>query len=218
MTRLMLAASMSLGLSLGLTGCFGPGDPVELPEGTLEAAQTCLAAQTLVWGEDKEEGDAPSYAEFSKIIHYPMLAAAQTEPFTVDTITDVISGAEQTGDEIELKDYAGVIPACEAKFAVDNEGPTLPEGDSDAFLSCLSMSAFMAGVVQEDGVANDSEIASVTNMVARLEARLETDPELLVKMVQNDGNDMMEAALKVAFAQGNPANYLGKCEARFPAD
>lgn len=203
--------------ALALVGCLGPGDPVELPEDPIEAARTCFAAQGLVMRAGKSDTDPITYEEFVAAIKYPMVAAAQSDPFSVDTISTVIEGAETVAEEIRSKDYGGAVATCDARFGTDNK-VELPENESDAVLACLSLSAFMQGAVQAQGGEFGDKGAAIGPLMERLQKRMESDPEVLVKLAgAQDVQAMMTEAMKPAFAEGAPGEYLTQCAARFPA-
>lgn len=203
--------------ALALAACLGPGEPVELPKDTIEAARTCFAAQGLVMREGKGEDDPITYDEFVSAIKYPMVAAAQVEPFTADTISQVINGADKAADAIRSKDYAGAIATCDARFAPQAE-VALPEQDSDAVLSCMTLAGFMQGAVQAQGGNFGNKGAAVGPLLERLQKRMESDPKILVKLAAGgDVQAIMNAAMKPAFGAGAPDAYLSSCEARFPA-
>lgn len=193
-----------------------PGEPVELPQDTIEAARTCFAAKGLVVREGKGADEPITYEEFVATIRYPMVAAAQVEPFSADTIGKVLEGANAVADDIRSKDYAGAVPACDARFGGGSK-VTLPAGDSDAVLACLSMAAFMQGAVQTQGGDFGSNGAVVGGLMERLQKRMESDPEILVRLAgAEDVEALMGEAMKPAFGTGAPGEYIAACDARFP--
>ena len=213
MVRSLIAGASAL----SLVACFGPGDPVELPEDAIEAARTCFAVEGLVMREGKGEDDPVSYEEFVAAIKYPMVAAAQTEPFTADTIARVLDGSDKVADEIRGKDYKGAVATCQARFAIDDD-VALPEKDGDAVLSCLSLAAFMQGAVQAQGGDFGEQGAIIGPLKDRLEARMQSDPDVLMKLIGGDVTEVMTEAMKPAFAEGAPDTYIAQCAARFPAE
>lgn len=209
----MIVAGASI---LALVGCWAPGEPVQLPEDTIEAARTCFAAKGLVVRAGKGENDPITYDEFVATIRYPMIAAAQVEPFSAETIGKVLEGANTVAEEIRGKDYAGAVAACDTRFAADSE-VSLPDKESDAVLSCLSMAAFMQGAVQTQGGDFGNNGAVIASLMERLQKRMESDPEILVKLAgADDVPALMGEAMKPAFGEGAPGEYIQACAARFP--
>lgn len=212
MVRMVIAGASVMALA----ACFGPGDPVELPKDPIEAARTCFAAQGMVLREGKSASDPITYDEFVTAIRYPMVAAAQADPFSIDTIGTVIEGADKLADDLRSKDYAGAVTTCDARFGTDDK-VELPESETDAVLACLSLASFMQGAVQAQGGEFGDKGAAIGPLVAGLQKRMESDPEMLVKLAgAKDVQAMMADAMKPAFAEGAPAEYIAACTARFP--
>ena len=206
-------------LSLALAGCFGPGDPVEIPEDITKAAQTCFAAQSLALRADAGDDEPVTFSQYSETIQYPLIAAAKVEPFTVQTALTALESLEPVMDKVAALDYEGAVPKCEARFGISGaEGdPTLPESDAQAVMSCLAMAGFMAGGVREEGENFAEKVGIYEALVARLSERMKTDVDILTAMIDGDGEALVNEGLKQAFAEGDPEGYLAKCEARFPA-
>lgn len=206
----------ALVLSSALSACGTPA-PVELPEDPIAAASTCFAAQGLLGREGKSEDDPISYEEFASAISYAMAAAGQAESFDPEVVTQVINGAGPVAEEIAGQDYEGAIPACNARFGIDDT-VELPEENADALLSCLAFSGFMQGVVQAQGEEDmGAQVSQITSLVDRLTVQMESDPEVLVMMLGGDTEELMFSGLQGAFAEGAPDAYVAACEARFPA-
>ncbi|WP_209348094.1 hypothetical protein [Pontixanthobacter sp. CEM42] len=201
--------------SLAVASC-GPGVPVELPEDTIAAAQTCFAAKGLVLRDGKSEGDQVTYEEFVGAIKYPMIAASQVEPFDMNAIITILNGVEVIADDVATKDYEGAIATCDARFVAAELA--LPEGNDDAIISCTAMTGFLAGVVEGEGKAFGGDAAAVNALMTRLESEMEESPELLVTLATGNVEEMMNSALKDSFAQGDVDGYVAQCQSRFPAD
>lgn len=202
-------------LSFTLASC-GPPEPVVIPEDMIEAGRTCFVAQGIVLREGKGDSDPVTYDEFSQSLRFALAAAASVEPFSADKVSEVISGTEAVQQTIATQDVEGAIPACEAKFGIDKT-IELPESDAQAVLSCLSLAAFMQGAGQAQAADFGEAASDVGPLFERLQARLESDPEVLVLMIQ-DGTEAMNTATKAAFAEGAPQEYIKACTARFPAE
>lgn len=203
-------------LSMTIGGCFGPGEPVVLPDDDIDAARTCFVAQGMVLRDGKAEGDAVTYAEFAESIKYALAAAAMVEPFSTDNVSKVFTGLDPVMDDLANKDYAGAIPTCEARFNIDTE-VTLPEADADAVISCLSLAAFMQGAAQSAAAEFGEDGNKVGPLFERLQTRMENDPEVLVKLI-GDTETLMSDASRSAFAEGAPRQYIEACDARFPSE
>ena len=201
--------------SLAITSC-GPGVPIELPEDTIAAAQTCFAAKGLVLREGKGEDDAVTYDEFVGAIKYPMIAVSQIEPFDLNSVTTIFEGSEAIAEDVASKDYEGAIATCDARFPA--EALKLPEADKDAILSCTAMAGFVSGAVQGEGSEFGKSGAGLEALMTRLEAEMEKNPELLVALIQGNPEEMMGSALQDGFAQGDVDGYISQCETRFPAE
>ncbi|MDN3644914.1 hypothetical protein QWY75_01695 [Pontixanthobacter aestiaquae] len=200
--------------SLAVANC-GPGVPIELPEDTIAAAQTCFAAKGLVLRDGKSQGDDVTYDEFVGAIKYPMIAASQVEPFDMNAIITILNGVEAIADDVATKDYEGAVTTCDKRFAA---APlSLPEDDDDAIISCTAMAGFLSGVVEGEGEAFGGDKASVNALMTRLESEMETSPELLVTLATGNVEEMMNSALKDSFAQGDVDGYVTQCQKRFPA-
>lgn len=208
------ALSSTLALTLG--GCFGPGEPVVLSDNDVEAASACFAAKGIQLREGKAEGEAITYAEFTDSIAYALVASARTEPFSTDTVGTVIDGSGAVIDDIAMQDYAGAIPACDERFGMDGS-VTLPDDDADAILSCLALAAFLQGAAQAQVSEFGDDGAAVGPLFDRLSAKLESDPDVLVKLIADTEGAAMNDATQTAFAEGNPREYVNQCDARFPA-
>ncbi len=201
-------------LSLTLGSC-GPGEPVVIPEDAVEAGRTCFVAQGMVLREGKSEGDPVTYDEFAKSLRFALAAAAEVEPFSPDKVGEIFTNVEAVKEAIAAQDIEGAVPACEERFGIDGE-ITLPEEDAPAVLSCLSLAAFMQGAAQSSVADFGTEANDVGSLFERLQARLESDPEVLMLMIE-DGEQAMMGATRSAFAEGAPQEYVAACNARFPA-
>ncbi|MEP3421911.1 MAG: hypothetical protein ABJN35_09275 [Erythrobacter sp.] len=203
--------------SLALSGCFAPPEPIVLSDDLIEAARTCFVAQGMVLREGKSEGDAVSYTELAESMKYALAAAAQTEPFSTETVSAVLNGTSDIIDQVGQQDYAGAIADCDARFGT-NEPVSLPEEDAQAVLSCLTLSAFLQGAAESQAAEFGDDGASVVALFERLEARMETDPDVLVLLIGSDGDEVMSSATQTAFSAGSPQEFINQCAARFPAE
>ncbi|MXO90741.1 hypothetical protein [Pontixanthobacter aquaemixtae] len=200
--------------SLTTASC-GPGVPIELPEDDLEAAKICFTAKGMVLREGKSEGDAVTFEEFTGAIKYPMIAASRTDPFDINALTGILDGAEAIADDVASKDYAGAIEGCDARF---KPAPLkLPEADKDAIISCTAMAGFLSGAVENESAEFGKEGNGTSALLDRLEAAMQQNPDLLVMLIQEDPAEIMNAALKDGFAQGDIEGYVAQCEKRYPA-
>ena len=215
MKNAVLFATLSASLALG--GCFGPGDPVELPDDAIEAASTCFAAQGMVMRAGKGEDVPVTYDEFVTAIKYPMVAATEVEPFSVETVMKILNGAEAKAEEIRSKDYEGAVATCDARFKIKAGEATLPENNGDAILSCMGLASFVQGAVQSQGSEFGGDADKIGALTKRLEGAMSKDPDVLTRLIGGDPEAVMMEALKGAFAQGNPDAYVKACDKRFPA-
>ena len=208
---------IALGMStLVLTACLGPGEPVVLPEGDVEAARVCMVAQGLALRADSA-ADAPvTYNDFVESMKYPLMAAALSDPFSADVVSEVLTGTDQVVDEISGQDYQGAVATCEARFDI-GDTVTLPESEGEAALSCLTLASFMQGAAGADAAAFGEDGGLVGPLFERLDARLDSDPEMILLVVGPNGENAMNSAMQRAFASGAPRQYIEACDARFPA-
>lgn len=214
----MKKTAITLGtISLLLSGCFGPGEPVVLPEDNIEAGRTCFIAQGLVLRQDKSEGDPVTYDELAQSMRYAFAAATQIEPFSPDNVVQILQDTDAVAEDLRSKDYAGAIPTCNERFGIDDV-VELPEDDADAVISCTTMVAFLNGGVMAQSAEFGAEGERINTLFARLEERMESDPDVLVKLIGEDTEELMLAATKSAFAEAAPREYVNQCEARFPAE
>lgn len=201
-------------LPVTLASC-GPPEPVVIPEDAIAAGRTCFVAQGMVLREGKSEGDAVTYDEFAKSLRFALAAAASVDPFSPDKVGEVLTDVEAVKETIASQDIEGAIPACEEKFGIDG-AIDLPEEDAQAVLSCLSLAAFMQGAAQSQVADFGTDASDVGPLFERLQARMESDPDVLILMIQ-DGEQAMMNATQSAFAEGAPQEYVAACNARFPA-
>ena len=201
-------------LSLGASACFGPGEPVVLPEDTLDAARTCFVASGMVSADNRSGDENITYAEFADSIKYALAASAQVEPFAMDTVNQVFTGLEPIMDDLGSKDYPGAIADCDARFAIDSE-VVLPEDDAEAVLACVSLASFVQGAATSASASFGDDGSKIGPLFDRLSAKLENDPEVLAKLIMDE--NAMNAAAQSAFAEGAPREYIDACDTRFPA-
>lgn len=213
MKKLAIAAA----LSATLAGCFGPGDPIVLPDGDIEAAKTCFAAAGYVLRVDAEEGDSVTYEQLLGSFKYPMAAAARIEPFDVENTNLALDGIEAEMERVAPLDYVDGVKQCDARFGITDAAPTLPETDRDALLACTGMSGFIGGALDEGDEVTADKAAEIMTMANRLAERLDADPEIIL-MSQEDFDELFSVQLKSAFAAGNPDGYIESCKTRFPAE
>lgn len=203
-------------LCVTLTSC-GPPEPVIIPEDAIEAGRTCFVAQGMLLREGKTEGDPVTYEEFAQSLRFAIAAAAQVEPFSTDKVGEVLSNVDGVQETIANQDLAGAIPACEARFGIDDK-VELPEEDPQAVLSCLSLASFMQGATQSQAADFGTDASDVGPLFERMQARMQNDPEVLVAMIGGDTETMLNEATRSAFAEGAPREYVAACNARFPAE
>ena len=214
----MKTYALALGaLSLTLGGCLGAPEPVVLPDDDIAAARTCFVAQGLVLRDGRSESDPITFDEFASSMKYALVAAANTEPFSTEKVSEVFTGTDPVADEISGMDYEGAIATCDARFGIDTS-VNLPDEDKDAVLSCLSLAAFMQGAAQSQVADFGADGNTVGPLFERLQARMTSDPDILVAMIGGDVEAMMMDATKSAFAEGAPREYIDACAARFPAE
>lgn len=203
-------------LPLAVTGCFGPGEPVELPGDDMAAARTCFAAEGLVLRAGKDASDKVTYDEFAQAVQYPLVAVARQKDFDPAAIGTILNGADKIAEEIRSKDFAGAVPACNKRFGIEGK-VALPEKDADATLSCLALAAFMKGAMQAQGGDFGDKGKAIGPLAERLDARMKSDSEVLARLIGGDTKAVMTEATRAAFAEGEPDKYLDACAARFPA-
>lgn len=210
--------------SLALAGC--TVEPVEIPESMAEAAKVCFVVQLVNAANENDisKDDPVTLTDYSKAVEYAMIAAAQQDGFTPNTIMEVLpTDALDLVEIIRDQDYEGALTSCQKKFEVSPSGstPTLPEKDIDAGTSCYATSQFLLAGFEGDEVDSEGKVEEYMDLNNRLESQLD---ELIVADAEafaafsnkEDAEEMIAAGLKQAFSQGNPLTYLDACDARFP--
>ena len=208
--------------SIALAGC--TPEPVEIPEDMIEASKLCFGVQALVLRDEngREPEDQVTLTEYAKSIQYPMIAAAKTDNFTIESVLAIVPRDADAFDDLQLKDYEAALPECQKKFGIAGKGatPSLPEPDNEAALNCFAFSQFFLGSVQGQEVDSEGKEAYYKELAARLETNLngvlESDPDLL-KRLQGEGDAVLTGALQQAFSEGDPQGYVAACDTRFPA-
>lgn len=213
----MRKTAVALGaLSMTLAGCFGPPEPVVIPDDLVDAGRTCVVAQGQALLADKGEDHQVTFEEFSQTMRFALAAAAQVEPFTVDTVGEVLSGTESVVDEIRYQDVDAAVPECEARFGIDGE-VALPDDHAQAVLSCAALTSFLQGSAQAQGADFGDNTARIGELYEHFQSKVESDPEVLIALI-SDGDGAMNEAMKFAFGEGAPIEYINQCEARFASE
>ncbi|MEP2139670.1 MAG: hypothetical protein ABJI41_09170 [Erythrobacter sp.] len=220
----MKKSALILGtFGLTLSGCFSSAEPVEIPEDWEEAAQICMVVQALEIGGiiGRGEGESISLEQFSGTIQYPLIASTKGDTFNISEVMEAAGGdINPLAEELKSKDHAAAVPECQKKFGIAGEDsePDLPESKLDAAFSCYAIASFIGGSIEESVADFGDKEKVYTDLRERLEGSLESDPELFAALNAGDPEQMVLDGAKSAFAQGNPAGYLDKCVARFPAE
>lgn len=208
-------------MALALSGCFGPGEPIVIPENWDEAAQTCLVAQSLALrAEDQRDRKAPmTFDEFSKTVQYPMIAATKGDTFRIESVTANPSNLDRLLDELAEKDFEGAVIECKMRFGLagKNRKPTLPETKTEALFSCYSMSLFVMGAIQPSDPELGKYAEDLSALISRLKTTIETDADSVAAIRQSNPRKLGMDGAEQAFGQGAPKEYLEACDARFPA-
>ena len=217
-TFLTLAAA-----SLALAGC--TREPVDIPTDLAKAAPICFLTQamTIRDANDFKEGDPVSLSLYAATIKYPMIAAAKDDGFDpTNSILPLIPDNQELVDDLNTKDYEAAVPQCNKLFGVRAEGKpaTLPENDGQASMSCYGMVQYMNGVIQAEDINTEGKDEFFAELTKRLEASfealIEADPETFAAITSDESAEqMINEAIKGAFAQGDPLAYLEACDKRF---
>lgn len=207
-----MSRAAALAIALAVAACAPAA--VQLPDEPLARATTCAAVRELELSAGRANGGEVSFAGFTEILHFAMLAAAedgvQVDLRRLFTVQQRAPAAVQTLDE----DWASLVEPCNSAYPeTQRPAPPLPRDPYEAGLTCFGM----ADTVARTATRYPAEQSGYAALAER--ALQAAQPVLRQRARDNDDALRIAAGYTArAFKAGRPASLLDQCMRRFPAN
>lgn len=204
-----------LGAALVLAGC-GP-ETLALPEDAIDRAATCgvvAAAEARAATLDIKQ-PLPFTAQ-GQILHYALLAGAQSEEFSAERATAVNRRMSDLQEEITEGKWQELAPACRQAFpATQITEPKLPGGGVDAQLACDELGDFISTALMSQEAEYSNQLGEYHELARKLDQAL--GPGLRARA--GGGLPAQQAerrrALSKAAKLGSPMAVMRQCVERY---
>ncbi|WP_039996625.1 hypothetical protein [Sphingomonas sanxanigenens] len=198
--------------ALVLAGC--GEQALDLPADPIEKAATC-GVVTAVDAREKSktiQGSLPLDAQ-GKIVHYAMLAGAESDRFEPSKAAAVVKRMPELEKPVTGSKWKDAVGACDQAFpATVASGPIdLPKDPLDAELGCAGVADFIGRGIQTTDEAAVKQITAYNDMRAKL------DDSIAVKLRargQSAAEAQQEArykAMATMIKLGPPIRVLDAC-------
>ncbi|MGQ2931064.1 MAG: hypothetical protein ACT6Q3_11365, partial [Sphingopyxis sp.] len=113
-------------------------------------------------------------------------------------------------------DWRGAVQPCYEKFHyLDSSRLVLPADDLRAAGACFTVASFIGDALRSEAPHLATDVARFDALAKRAEA-IADEPANSVGLSDAAFKEKVAESAKIGFGSGNPAGFLGKCEARFP--
>ena len=214
----MRAASALISIvPLALAGC--GQSKLTLPEDLASKAATCgVVAAADARAANPNAVAAPlAFDRQSQIVHYALLAGAQTEQFSADAASAVIQKMQEIQEDVTGGDWKTLVEPCKTAFPETDlaRSITLPSHAGEAQIGCYTLSKFMMRALSVQGAAYERQLLAY--------GKLGRDLDTKVANAFNQRGIRSDKAREVTrdkelskFAKlGSPAKVLDACVTRF---
>ena len=205
------AAAVAALLSLPLAAC--SERPMELPAEQLTRATACTAVRALELRGGGAEGGALSFAGFTEILHFGMLASVR-DGVQVDMgkLVTVSHRAPAMMEELAQQNWRSMVEPCNNAFPeTQRPAPPLADDAFEAGMTCFGIADFMARTAA-DYPAEQRRLSALADR-----ALAAAQPVLRQRAADNEEAARLSAGYTArAFQSGTPGSLLDQCARRFP--
>jgi hypothetical protein len=205
-------AATGAALVLTLAGCTAP--PGQLPEDPLDRATACTAVRALELSAGKADGGPVSFAGFTELLHFGMLAAAEDGvQVHLNRLFAVSQRAPAVMEQLDDAEWRPLVEPCNAAYP-ETQRPAMPlPGDPyEAGLTCFGL----ADIISKTALDYPAERQDVAGLADR--ALQAAQPVLRERAKNNaDAHRIAAGYTARAFKAGRPASLIDQCRRRFPA-
>lgn len=198
-----------------LAGC-GP-KALALPDDLADRAATCgVVAAAEARAATPDITQALPFTGQGHILHYALLAGAETEEFSVETATAVNKRMSELQEEITEGKWEELAPACHEAFpATQIAEPELPGSRFEAQLACDELGDFISAALVSQEAEYGNQLAEYRELARKLDQAL--GPGLRAKAGAGLPAQQAERrrALSRAAKLGPPMAVMKQCVERY---
>jgi len=202
--------------ALLVTGC-GPKQ-LALPSDPIDKAATCAvvsAADARAHTPDVR-GDLDFDAQ-TRIIHYAMLAASESDSFSSKTASQVVGRMGQVEAAVTDGKWQALVAPCDEAYPAvkKTSGIELPSARFDAALGCYSLGDFLVKTVSTTDPKAQAQLSDLTKMKRDLDGMVGNGLKARGAGGYEETLALKQAALVRMTKLGAPAETARICTGRF---
>lgn len=204
-------------VALALAGCGTP--KLALPDDLIGKAATCgvvAAADARAENPQNVAGELP-FERQAQIIHYALLAGAQSEEFSTDMASAVVQKMQEIQEDVTGSDWKALVQPCKTAFPeTDLARPvSLPEAAAEAQVGCYALGKFMMRALSVQGNAYEKQLLAYGKLGRDLDPRISHGFDQRGIRSDEARQTAREKALSKFAKLGSPAKVLDACTTRF---
>ena len=187
-----------------------------LPDDSVDRAATCAAVNASAQRAATTDVSAPlSLEQQGKVLHYALLAGAETPEFAQDKAAAVVKRMGEVADKVTGASWQGLVQPCaDAYPATQVKDITLPDDPLNAGLGCYMLADFFNGAMaRQPAYSND--------LSAYFKMKQKLDPKIASLLARRGIRStaavqkQRRQALSIAANLGPPLPVLKACLAKF---
>jgi len=189
---------------------------LSLPDDSVDRAATCAAVSATAARAGTSNVSAPlTLEQQGDVLHYAMLAGAETPEFAQDKAAAVVKRMGEVADSVTGAKWQGLVQPCaEAYPATQVKDPKLPGDPLKAELGCFMLADFLNSAMARQQSYSD-ELSTYFKLKGKLDPRIAA---LLAKRgIRSADAKQSERrkALSEAVKLGPPVAVLKACVANY---
>jgi hypothetical protein len=214
----MRAASALITITaLALAGCGKP--KLALPDDAVGKAATCgVVAAADARAANPQSVAAPlAFDRQAQIIHYALLAGAQSEAFSTDTASAVVQKMQEVQEDVTSGDWKALVQPCQTAFPeADIARPvSLPTSAGDTQVGCYTLGKFMARALSVQGSAYEQQLLAYGKLGRDLDPKVARTFDQRGIRSDEARQTSRDKQLSKFAKLGSPAKVMEACVTRF---
>ena len=206
-----------LPLAVALASC-GEKTALTLPADPVDRAATCGVVAAASAREASASVEAPlTFEEQQRIVHYAMLAGAESESFAQDRAAAVAERMSTIESGITGGEWSVLVEPCRAAFpaARPTDAIALPDDPLESQFGCFMLADFLTTALRSQEADYGAELRGYEAMQRSLDARLGRTLAARGAMSMAQTQEARAQALATMVKLGPPDQVMQVCLERY---
>lgn len=203
-------------LAIAVSACGAP--KLALPSDPVGKAATCGVVAAADARSTSTQVSAPlAFDRQGQIFHYALLAGANDDHFSRDTVAAVMQRMQDIQDEITDGKWQALIQPCQAAFPQANptQAVDLPSDPLEAEMGCYMLGKFMVKALSTQGSAYEKQLIEYGALNRKLDPKVARMLDRRGITSETARKTEQDSALSAAARLGSPARVMDACAERY---